>query len=234
MFDFMKNRRAGTAEIDEATPLADVRYVVLDTELTGLDERKDSIVSIGAVRMAGGKIFLGDTFYRLVNPANGLTAHSIVIHEITPSEVAAEPDIGSVLREFLDYCGRDILVGHFSAIDLAFLRREVKQALGKRVQNPVIDTYSVYEWLRKRLSHKKCFDYRVADCRLYDIVTCFGIPVEGAHNALKDAFATAQLFQRFLPFLREAGAQSIGDLLRIGIPFEGGDCYGQTGEIGNF
>ncbi len=38
------------------TPITDVRYVVVDTELTGLDEKKDSIISIGAVRMTGGRI----------------------------------------------------------------------------------------------------------------------------------------------------------------------------------
>ena len=45
--------------------------VVVDTELTGLDEKKDSIVSIGAVRMTGGRIELGDMFYRLVSPRDG-------------------------------------------------------------------------------------------------------------------------------------------------------------------
>ena len=49
-------------------------YVVVDTELTGLDEKKDSIVSIGAVRMTGGRIELGDMFYRLVSPRTQLTA----------------------------------------------------------------------------------------------------------------------------------------------------------------
>ena len=55
----MKNRtdkgRTGMA-------LESARYVVIDTELTGLDEKKDSIVSIGAVRMEGGRIEMGDSF----------------------------------------------------------------------------------------------------------------------------------------------------------------------------
>ena len=70
---------------------------------------------------------------------------------------------------------------------------------------------------------------------LYDIARTFNIPLAGAHNALQDAFTTAQLLQRFLPLLAEAGATEIGDLLKIGIPFEGGDHHHRpTGEFSNF
>jgi hypothetical protein len=49
-----------------------------------------------------------------------------------------------------------------------------------------------------------------------------------------DAFTTAQLFQRFLPLLIEAGAKDIGDLLKLGIPFKGGDRFSLSGEFSNF
>jgi hypothetical protein len=49
-----------------------------------------------------------------------------------------------------------------------------------------------------------------------------------------DAFATAQLFQRFIPLLKEAGEKNIGELLKIGRPFEGGDRFNISGEFGNF
>ena len=220
--------------IDEHTPITEVRYVVVDTELTGLDENRDSIVSIGAVRMTGGKIDIGDTFYRLVSPRTELTAASVVIHEITPSDVVLSPVIGPVLEEFLEFCGTDVLVGHFISIDLAFLNREMKRLRKAAIRNRVVDTFSVYEWLRKRGKSRDCFATPLTGYRLYDIARCFGVPVNGAHNAIMDAYATAQLFQRFLPLLAEAGAGNIGDLLKIGVPFEGGDRFGLTGEITNF
>ena len=220
--------------IDESMRIADARFVVVDTELTGLDEKKDSIVSIGAVRMNGGRIDLGDTFYRLVSPRTELTAASVVIHEITPSEVVQQPGIEQVLEEFLAYCGKDVLVGHFISIDLAFLNREMRRLHGRAIANPAVDTFSVYEWLRKREKAQGCVSTPLAGYRLYDIVKCFGIPVNGAHNAIKDAYTTAQLFQRFLPALPEAGARDMGDLLQIGIPFEGGDQFRLSGEFSNF
>ncbi len=221
-------------KIDRRTPISEVPYVVVDTELTGLDERKDSIVSVGAVRMTGSRIELGDTFYRLVSPRTELSAASVVIHEITPSDVKAEPDIGSVLAEFEAFCDDAVLVGHFVAIDLAFLNRELKRVRGRNIQNPVLDTFSIYEWLRKRDKARNCPTTRMAGFRLYDIVKCFDIAVNGAHNAVMDAYITAQLLQRFFPLLAEAGVENIGDLLDIGIPFEGGDRFGLTGEFSNF
>jgi hypothetical protein len=49
-----------------------------------------------------------------------------------------------------------------------------------------------------------------------------------------DAYTTAQLFQQFLPLLEDAGVRDIGELLKRGTPFEGGDRFRLTGEFGNF
>ena len=220
--------------IDESALIRDTRFVVVDTELTGLDEKKDSIVSIGAVRMVGGTINLGDQFYRLVSPKTELKAASVRIHEITPSDVADQPGIEAGLDEFLTYAGNDVLVGHFISIDRSFLNREMKRIYGCELPNSVIDTFSVYEWLRKRQRARDCFATPFAGYRLYDIIKCFDIPVHGAHNAIMDAFATAQLFQRFIPYLAEADAQDLGELLKVGTPFEGGDQFSISGEFGNF
>jgi len=230
LFERKKNKQ----KIDRSVPISEARYVVLDTELTGLDEKKDSIVSIGAVRMTGGRIELGNTFYRLVSPRTELKASSVVIHEITPSEVAAKPGIDTVLAEFTEFCGDAILAGHFISIDLSFLNREMKRISGKDIPNPAIDTFTIYEWLRKRNKSRDCFATPFAGYRLYDIVKCFDVPVNGAHNALMDAFITAQLLQRFFPLLIEAGAEDIGDLIKIGIPFKGGDHFNLSGEFSNF
>ena len=216
------------------TPITDVRFVVVDTELTGLDEKKDSIVSIGAVRMTGGRIDLGNVFYRLVSPNTKLTATSVVIHGITPSEVSAQPVIDTVLAEFLDYAADDVLVGHFISIDLAFFNTEMKRLYGRGLGNAAIDTFTLDEWLRKRLKSQACFAKALSGYRLYDIAKNIGIPVNGSHNAIADAFTTAQLLQRFIPLLQEAGVHDLGELLKRGKPFEGGDRFRITGDFGNF
>jgi len=234
MLGWFRGRRRAAPGIDERTPITEVAYAVIDTELTGLDGKTDSILSFGAVRMQGGRIGIGDAFYRLVSPKAAMKAENVVIHEITPSEVAAKPAIEAVLPEFLAYCGEAVLVGHLIAIDMEFLDRDARRVLGSPVPNARIDTFSIFIWLRKRYKTHPCFSAPLPSASLYDLAKCFGVPVGSAHNALMDAFMTAQLFQRFLPLLLATGARDMGDLLRIGIPFKGGDIHKLTGEISNF
>jgi DNA polymerase III subunit epsilon len=234
MFSLFGWRGTKYRGLDEKTPIDKASYVVLDTELTGLDDKKDSIVSIGAVRMTGTSIGLGDTFYRVVSPRTELSAESVMIHEITPSEVESKPCIDTCFDAFLEFCGDAVLVGHFISIDLNFLNRDMKRIRGTEIPNAALDTFSIYEWLRKRNKSRECQATPHAGFRLYDIVKCFDIAVNGAHNAVMDAFTTAQLLQRFLPLLAESGVRDIGDLLRVGKPFKGGDNFRLSNEFGNF
>jgi DNA polymerase-3 subunit epsilon len=169
-----------------------------------------------------------------VSPKAKLTAGSVVIHGITPSDVIAQPVIDTVLAEFLEYAAHDVLVGHFVSIDLAFLNREMKRLYGHEIENSAIDTFTLDEWLRKQLKSHACFAETLSGYRLYDIAKSVGVPVSDSHNAIADAFTTAQLLQRFIPLLKEAGVHDIGELLKRGKPFEGGDRFRITGDFGNF
>jgi len=234
MRDFFKLKKHTKLQIDEDTPITDIQYVVIDTELTGLNERKDSIISIGAVRMSGTRIELAGSFHQLVKPGTEFRPKSVVVHEITPSDVLEKPNIDSILSEFMQFCDEDIIVGHCVSIDLCFINREMKRIVGSTLQNPVIDTYKIFEWLRRKVPSRTCFSSSQQNSSLYEIAKCFSIAVRGAHNALVDAFITAQLLQRFMPVLIEIGVNHIGGLLEIGHPVEGGDKHNVSGEISNF
>lgn len=234
MFRLLKDIIRHRPVSDPTLTIAEAAYVVVDTELTGLDERRDSIVSIGAVRMDGGRIDIGDTFYRIMSPRTELRPSSVVIHEITPSEVREKPEISSVLKEFLDFCDDRIIVGHCVTIDLDFLNREIKLASGHPMRNRAADTAALVAWLRKRSPEVFAAMNEGDDYRLYSIARAVGIQVQAAHRALMDAFITAQLFQRLIPVLGKAGVLYVDDLLRIGDPYKGGDSFRSPTEICNF
>jgi DNA polymerase-3 subunit epsilon len=206
-------------------------FVVIDTELTGLNEKKDSIVSIAAVRMTGGRISVGDPLYRLIKPRAELKRESVIIHGITPSDVAAERNSASVLAEFLEFCSSGVVVGHCVAIDLEFIDRETKRVLGTRFENELLDTAEIYRWIVKRglLEQSLPSPPKVPD--LYQLAACFDIEVSEAHHALGDAFTTAQLFQRFLPIISKGGVNTIGELMSIGTPFKSGKFFLQPNEF---
>jgi len=80
-----------------------VRFVVLDTETTGLDPRRDRIITIGAVAVVDGEILLDDSFEVLLRMAYNNS--SVTVHGITRDEAAAGMEEREALRLFLDYLG---------------------------------------------------------------------------------------------------------------------------------
>jgi len=210
---FFGDRRSQAAQRVEET-----RFTVLDTELTGLDDSRDDIVSIGAVRMLGGRLSVGGSFYELVNPSAVLDGRSVVIHRITPTQIEEKPPIDAVLPSFLAYLADTVVVGHCVTIDLNFLNREARRVVGAPLANPALDTMSLYGWLRHRQPEHPAFQLPLSGLSLFRLAEAFDIHVEKAHTALGDAYVTAQLLQRFLPLLAAQGVAQLSDLLRIGDP----------------
>lgn len=205
--------------VDPGLPLPQIPLVVVDTELTGLDARRDSVVSVGAVKMSGTRIELGRTFYRLVSPQASFTHGSIVVHGITPDDVAEKPRLKSVAAELLAFCGDRVLAGHFLAIDLGFLGREAEAVRAADWRRRSVDTFRIHSWMEEqRHRHAGHFAPVEGELNLVALAQRHGIPVGGAHNALTDAFITAQLLQRQMRALPGLGVRTLGDLLRIGKP----------------
>lgn len=233
MLNIMGLLKGQKAELNLKTPLSNAGFAVIDTELTGLNARKDSIVSIGAVRMRGGRIDINDDFYMVLKPRTDLTARSVVIHEITPTEVLEQPEIDIALVKFAEFCGDDLLVGFCVDIDMEFLNREARRVLGHALPNKAIDIYPIFEWIlgKRQTGSGKELPNRY---RLYDIAKHYGIDVNGVHNAMIDAFIAAQIFQRFIPVLLDAGVNSTGDLLSFISHLQGGDRHRIARGMSNF
>lgn len=235
MIDFLNIRKNRAMQQDPDVNIGDAAYVVIDTELTGLNENKDSIVSIGAVKMIGGSIELGQSFYKLINPETALTAQSVVIHEITPSDVSEKPHVSSVLSGFLEFCRTDIMVGFCVSIDMSFLTRAAKRFMGTSIRNQVLDIFPLYEWIRNRENRKKQQGVSLPhQYSLYDIAKFYDIDISSTHNALVDAYITAQIFQRFIPYFIEAGITSVGDLMKLSGRLKGGERQTVSRGIYNF
>jgi DNA polymerase III subunit epsilon len=207
------------AAVDPGLPLPQIPFVVVDTELTGLDAKRDSVVSVGGVKMAGTRIELGRSFYRLVRPKASFNQESIFVHGITPDDVAEMPPLEAVADELLAFCGDRVLVGHFLAIDLGFLGRESAAVRAAEWRRRAVDTVRIHSWIEEqRHRHDGHFTAPESGLNLVALARRHGISVGGAHNALADAFITAQLLQRQLRALPALGVRTLGDLLRVGKP----------------
>lgn len=197
------------------TPFEEAKYVVIDLELTGLNPFKDSIVSIGAVRMDGPRINLGDFFYRIVQ-TELCNKDSILIHGITPSETSLCPEINTILPEFIDYCKGRIIIGYFVSIDREFINKEAKK-INKTLEGPFIETHKLYQWLnKKRINPDAFYEQSLQAKSLFEIARDMDISVSSLHNSIYDAYITAQVFQRLMHTLKLHGLKTVRDLLQIG------------------
>ena len=222
--DRMQHHLSFKKRFDPGISILEADFVSFDTELTGRDFKKDSIISIGAVKLKGGVIHPAKTFYRLVKPEVELTHQSVVIHEITPSDLQEAVDLSDVMEDFIDFIDDAVLVGHFVHIDVNFVNRALKKKYGVKLQNPTVDTSSLQEWLYDNDPRfARHYGGLATKADLFSMAKKYDIPVAKAHNAFDDAFLAAQLFQRFLCFLPECGITTVKELLMVGKFIKGGD-----------
>jgi DNA polymerase-3 subunit epsilon len=206
-----------SGKVSGHTVLSECPFVVVDTELSGLDAKKDFIVSIGALKMTGGTIHISKEFYRLIRPKGEVTKKSVEIHGITPGELDGEADLEQIMNKFLDFIGDSVIIGHFIHLDLSFLNRELKRRFSRKLPNPAADTQKIYEWLYENsLNFKKHYPGGPVKTDLFSLANRYGVSVNTLHNALSDSFITAQLFQKFLYFLKTEGIITLNDLIDIG------------------
>jgi DNA polymerase-3 subunit epsilon len=206
-----------SGSVTQDTMIAECPFVVFDTELSGLNQHKDFIISIGAIKMIGGTIHLGKLFDRLIKPEGEMSGKNIVIHCLTPDELCEEDLIDNVMPGFLEFITDSVLMGHFIHIDLRFINRSLKRIYNTTLKNPAIDTYTLHEWLLQNGSEfKKHYRGASVNTDLFSVSERYGVTVNTAHNALNDAFITAQLFQRFIYFLDKIGVKTLKELIDIG------------------
>ncbi len=170
---------------DLALPHFRARYVVVDTETTGLDMRSDRIIAIGASAISTRTLALSDCFATVLRQDKASANANILIHGIGGEMQLSgvEPEMG--MLDFLDYVGKAPLVAFRAEFDRTMLSRAVKSILGVPFHHPWIDLAFLLPAL-----------FRGTECNtLEDWLVHFDIASAARHQALADAFATAQLLQ---------------------------------------
>lgn len=203
--------------LNQSQPIESYEFVILDTELTGFDAKKDEIVSIGALKIRGLKLVPGENFYTLVRPRNNLPKDSTLVHRITPQNIETAPFIEDVLPEFVSFCSKGLLVGHFIELDMSFINRETNRYMGGTMVNPAIDTLRLVQ----RYKEKACGMvnerfYFNSSYRLNDLAREYRLPDFVAHDALQDALQTAYLFLFLTKKLQQYGFYTLKDLFLAG------------------
>ena len=115
---FLERYRASFEQTwHDETPIGQVRFVVLDSETTGLDPRTDRLITIGAVAVIDGDILIEDSFDALLKLTGNTSA--VTVHGITRDESQKGVEEPQALEAFLDYLRDGVIVGHHIGHDIA-------------------------------------------------------------------------------------------------------------------
>jgi DNA polymerase-3 subunit epsilon len=190
------------------TPAQQVRFVLLDSETTGLNPRKDRLFTIGAVAVKAGQIVIEDSFEVMLQVAYNNA--SVTVHGITREEAqdgATEPE---ALEEFLGYLRDGVIVGHHIGHDVEALNCACERNFGIVMKNRFLDTMDLTLHLEKDGAFADQPEFR--EFSLDALCHFFGVAPHDRHTAGGDAFLTAQVFLRLLRAGTKVGRTTLGRL----------------------
>ncbi|WP_327002808.1 exonuclease domain-containing protein [Dactylosporangium sp. NBC_01737] len=207
-------RRAPLPVPGPRTPWREAEFCVLDLETTGLDLRRDDVVSYGAAIVRHARIPCGQVVYRQLRPARPISVAAMTVHGLRSADLTDAPPIGDVLDELIELLTGRVPVAHAAWVERAFLDRALRPR-GLRLGRTMIDTAAL-----------------LRACRLADpgaghepgleaAARSLGLPVHTPHHALGDAFTTAQLLLALATRLEHATGGhhprplTVGDLFAL-------------------
>ena len=175
-------------------PLAQVPFLVVDVETTGIVPGQDRVLELAAVAVVPGsepKVVL-DT---LVDP--GVPVEWTELHGITDDDVVGAPFLPAVGQALRPLLANRVLVCHNLKFDHAVLRHE-------QVLHADVPGLCTMELFRALFGDKR--DLGRA-CAYVDV------PLDNAHTAAADALATGRLLRKLLAFCRKEKLDSLGALM---------------------
>ncbi len=176
-------------------------FIAIDLETTGLDPRRDRIVSLAAVEFAGDDRV--SELVTLVNPGRPIPASATAIHGIDDAMVARAPDEAAAVRRLDTLCGGQVVVGHGVGFDIAVLGRSRGGVLPTPAPLAILCTQRLAAALHPRWN----------DVSLEAVAAALGVPINGRHTAEGDAIAAGQLLLALLPRLSERGIRTLAETI---------------------
>lgn len=160
-------------------------YAVIDIETTGLDDKRDAIIEVGALRVwPGGRI---ETYSSLVATDCLLPSSITALTGITTDMLQKAPPLSKVLREFEAFVNGTTVIGHNILFDLAFLKRDFKNELNQEFDPYYIDTlYLSRHYLKNMQKHD-----------LSTVAHYLHVDTGYHHRALQDVLMTLGIYRCF-------------------------------------
>ncbi|MCH9740249.1 MAG: 3'-5' exonuclease [Epsilonproteobacteria bacterium] len=163
--------------------------VVYDCETTGLNPKKDNIISIGAVKIKGNKILTDQAIHIYVEQDEQINHESITIHQIRHCDLHGAIPAHEAIERFLYYIGNRKLAGYYLEFDVAMVNKYTKKLFGITLPNRQEEVSAIY--YDKKI---ETIPQGHIDLRFDTILEDLKLPKLQAHDALNDAIMTAMIY----------------------------------------
>lgn len=181
---------------NRATPLDEAKWIVIDCETSGLDPKRDRLLSVAAVEVIGERIPANAAYAAVLRQEEPSAAENILVHGIgREAQLGGRPAV-QVLPEVAALLQGGLPAAFHAPLDRGFLHRAFAEA-GIRTPRR--------NWLDLAVLAPLFFPSRTTK-DLDGWLSRFSIECPARHDALSDAYATAQLL---LVILNEARRQRI-------------------------
>lgn len=165
-----------------------MRYIILDTETTGLDPKQGHrVIEIAGVEVVDRRL-TGRTIHFYVNPEREIDGGATDVHGLTWEMLREKPRFGDIATDFVDFARGARWIIHNAPFDLAFLDEELRRlALPTTAElcAEVIDTLAL---AREQYPGKK--NGLDALCERFSIANAH----RTLHGALLDARLLAEVY----------------------------------------
>jgi DNA polymerase-3 subunit epsilon len=203
-----------------ATPWLKARFCAIDLELSGLDPRRDEILSFGAVPIEDGRILLSAAIEGLVRPAGEISESSIRVHGLRAADLEHAPPLDEAIDPLLARMAGAIPVVHAAAVERAFLTPALRRQ-GMRLRRPMVDTAVLgLVWLHERDGRGP------RHITLADLADELRLPSHHPHDAVGDALTTAQAFIALATKLDARSPESVRSLTHASRRLEALQTFG--------
>ncbi len=213
---FFSSSNAGATSgwVDVAVDHA--RWVVADVESSGLDVRRDWLIAIGAVAVAGRGVQLADSFEVVLRQQQVSTDANILVHRIAGRDQIEGVDPVDALLGFLEFVGDSPLVGYHAPFDALMIEGACRRYLGSAHPMPWLDLARLAPVLVSAQRRENEQPSASLEARSLDWwLERFHIRISARHNAAADALGTAQLLGALLPLCQAQGCASVASIMQL-------------------
>ena len=116
--------------------IENTRFVVFDTETTGLDIINDRILSIGAICIVNNSIDVADSF-EIYLKQEAFKAETVEIHGILKEGKLSKLSESEAIENFIDFIGNSVLVAHHTAFDIEMINTALKRLELPKLKNKI-------------------------------------------------------------------------------------------------